>query len=148
MPRHSDDKFSEKREEAYRLMVRHIEMYGMQPSVREIAQLLGIQVGAANGRIKGLREVGLLRDPNTSVHSDRKSELVGLRFKAYEVDDETGEPERAKIVTVDGVMCIVIPLPDDHPIRNFDSGISLETGDVPLISTSGDSDIGEAGEVA
>lgn len=69
---------SQKRLDIVELVVAHVERYGYQPSLREMAAALGVTRNAVACRLKALEALGLLERAGR----DRGLRLLNVRFKA------------------------------------------------------------------
>lgn len=72
---------SEEQEETWLFLIRHVERYGFQPSVREMADALGVDKRAIQDWLARLEEKGLLSLPDGS--RSRAIILNNVRFEAH-----------------------------------------------------------------
>jgi repressor LexA len=62
----------------YRYLIRHVEEFGRQPTIEEIAARFGwVSKNGAHGHLRALEKKGLVR-----LRKARGVELVGVTFKA------------------------------------------------------------------
>lgn len=66
--------------ELYDFLVRHVEQFGYQPSLKEMGEAFGVTRNAVKDRVKQLVHKGLVALP--AVYQDRCLGLPGLRFAA------------------------------------------------------------------
>lgn len=74
------DEVSEKQQEVWMFIVKHVEWYGYQPTIREIAEALGVDKRAIQDRLALLAEKGLIELP--AGDRDRAILLKNVRFEA------------------------------------------------------------------
>lgn len=85
-----NDEVSDKQKEVWLFLVKHVERFGYQPSVREIANALGVDKRAIQDRIARLVEKGVIELPEGG--RDRAILLKNVRFQAF-FDENTMREE-------------------------------------------------------
>lgn len=78
-----------KQAEVFELILNHVKEFGYQPTLAELSKLLKIETPAVRERVAQLVSKGLLGAAPPK--GERCVRFKGLKFVAYEVDDE-GKP--------------------------------------------------------
>jgi SOS-response transcriptional repressor LexA len=86
---HKKVEITDKQKEVLDFWLQHIQQRGFQPSQTEAAAHFGVQRRAILDRLQQLEEKGYIVLPKAN--QERCIQIVGLKFKAYMVDEE-GHP--------------------------------------------------------
>jgi predicted DNA-binding protein YlxM (UPF0122 family) len=91
MPYFRQEEITEKQAEVFTYMVEHVQEYGYQPSMTEMAEHFGVTVKAIRDRLMQLAGKGYVELPPK--HSDRCIRLKHVRFVATFADGDPLPPD-------------------------------------------------------